>query len=90
MGVKPVVPIVHWYHYRDWRKTGVAFEQGFSRYIESNRTLGSYLPGKKKLTRESCLVRGYWGDIIVSPFISYGVETDYEPERTKLFKVTNL
>jgi hypothetical protein len=47
MGVKPVVPIVHWYHYRDWRNTGVAFEQGFSRYIQSNRTLGSYIPGKK-------------------------------------------
>ncbi len=44
----------------------------------------------KKITRDSCLVRGYWGDIIVSPFISFGVETDYEPEKTKLFKVTNM
>ena len=32
--------------------------------------------GKKKGTRESCLVRGYWGDIIISPYIGYGVETD--------------
>ena len=47
MGVKTIAPIVHWYHYRDWRKTGVAFEQGFSRYIVSNKTMGSYMPGKK-------------------------------------------
>ena len=26
MGIKPIAPIIHWYHYRDWRKTGVAFE----------------------------------------------------------------
>ena len=47
MGVKAIVPIVHWYHFRDWRKGGVAFESRFSTYIESNRTLASYLPGKK-------------------------------------------
>lgn len=35
------------------------------------------------------MVRGYWGDIIVSPYIALGVETDYEPEKTKLFKVAN-
>jgi dynein assembly factor 3 len=90
MGVKSVVPVCHWFHYRDWRKGGVAFETRFATYIESNRTMGSYLPGKKKLTRESCLVRGYWGDIIVSPYIAMGVETDYEPEKTKLFKVANM
>ena len=89
MGMKPVAPVCHWFHFRDWRKGGIAFEQRFSTYIESNRTLASYMPGKKKITRESCLVRGYWGDIIVSPYVSFGVETDYEPEKTKLFKVAN-
>lgn len=47
MGVKPIAPVCHWYHYRDWRNGGVAFEQRFSTYIESNRTLASYMPGKK-------------------------------------------
>jgi dynein assembly factor 3 len=55
----------------------------------ANRTLSSYVPGKKKVTHESCLVRGYWGDIIISPYISFGVECDVEPEKTKLFKVAN-
>jgi dynein assembly factor 3 len=47
MGVKTAAPVVHWYHFRDWRKGGVAFESRFSTYIESNRTLASYMPGKK-------------------------------------------
>ncbi len=29
--------------------------------------------------------RGYWGDIVVSPFISFGVES----ENKDLFKTTN-
>ena len=44
---------------------------------------------KKKNTAESCLVRGYWGDIIISPYIAFGVECDYKPESEKLFKIAN-
>lgn len=51
--------------------------------------MGSYLPGKKKLTYESCLVRGYWGDIVISPYIAMGVECDYAPEKELLFKIAN-
>lgn len=51
--------------------------------------MSSYLPGKKKLTYESCLVRGYWGDILISPYVSFGVECDYSPEKDLLFKVAN-
>jgi dynein assembly factor 3 len=47
MGIKQEAPVCHWFHFRDWRKGGVAFEQRFSTYIESNRTLASYMPGKK-------------------------------------------
>jgi hypothetical protein len=39
------------------------------------------IPGKKKVTRDSCLVKGFWGDILISPYIGFGVETDYEPEK---------
>lgn len=52
------------------------------------------------MTRESCLVRGFWfgffnflfakrGDVIVSPYIGFGVDTDYEPEKTEFFKIIN-
>jgi len=49
MGLKPIAPVCHWYHFRDWRKSGVAYESRFSTYIEANRTLASYMPGKKVL-----------------------------------------
>jgi dynein assembly factor 3 len=51
--------------------------------------MSSYLPGKKQNTRESCLVRGYWGDILLSPYIAFGVDTDIQPEKERLFKICN-
>ena len=64
MRIKDIAPIIHWIHYRDWRMNGVAHEERFASYIIGNRTLSSYLPGKKRATNESCLVRGYWADIV--------------------------
>jgi dynein assembly factor 3 len=56
--------------------SGLAFEQRFSSYTQPNRTLASYIPGRKKVERTSCLVRGYWGDIVVSPYVGMGVESN--------------
>lgn len=81
-------PIIHYYHYREWRLTGLAFEQRFSRYTEPNRTLASYAPGRKKQERTSCLVRGYWGDIVVSPYVAIGIKCDYH-QADLLFKKAN-
>lgn len=36
------------------------------------------------------LVRGYWGDIVVSPYFCFGIKCSVEPERTELFKVRNM
>ncbi len=69
--------------------TGLAFEQRFSKYNEPNRTLSSYAPGKKKEDRTSCLVRGYWGDIIISPYISIGISCEYK-QKDLLFKKANM
>ena len=66
----------------------MAYEQRFSRYTEPNRTLASYAPGLKKEGRTSCLVRGYWGDIVMSPYISIGSKSDYH-QKDLLFKKAN-
>lgn len=58
-------------------------------YSNPNRTLSSYIPGKKNSTKESCLVRGYWGDIVCSPYLSFGIESDAE-QKDKLFQKANL
>jgi dynein assembly factor 3 len=66
-------PIIHFFHYKEWRLKGLAFEQRFSTYTEPNRTLASYAPGRKKEEKTSCLVRGYWGDMMISPYIAMGI-----------------
>jgi dynein assembly factor 3 len=86
--VIPVAPIVHFYYYKEWRLNGLAFEQRFSTYAQPNRTLASYAEGKRKDSRTTCLVRGYWGDIVISPYISFGVRCDY-PQKDLLFKKAN-
>ena len=35
------------------------------------------------------MVRGFWGDIINSPYFSFGQEVWKEPERTRFFKKCN-
>lgn len=44
-------------------------------YTYPNRTLASYREAKSK-SRGSVSVRGYWGDTLVSPYISLGVEAN--------------
>jgi dynein assembly factor 3 len=55
-----------------------------------NRTLGSYIPGKKKKTGDSILVRGFWGDIINSPYIPFGVEVAKAEDAEKFFRKINF
>lgn len=50
--------------------------------------MASYAPGRKKEERTSCLVRGYWGDITVSPYIALGSRCDYHQSEL-LFKKAN-
>ena len=69
---------------------GTAFETRLSTNITANRTLGSYVDGKKKQTRDSCLVRGFWGDIINSPYISFGLEVKKEDDKEKFFRKMNF
>lgn len=35
------------------------------------------------------MVRGFWGDIVQSPYIPFGVEIWKEPEATEFFKKIN-
>uniref|UniRef100_A0A8C4SAP8 Dynein axonemal assembly factor 3 n=1 Tax=Erpetoichthys calabaricus TaxID=27687 RepID=A0A8C4SAP8_ERPCA len=62
--------------YMRWRETGVAFELREGLYDTANRSLASGLLLKR--SGERVPVRGYWGDIVSSPYISFGIETDNE------------
>ena len=52
--------------------------------------MSGFVDGHRKTNRNSCIVLGYWGDIILSPYMTMGVATDSEPEKTKLFRKRNL
>ena len=75
--------VVHPLLYRTWRNTGIAFEIRQSSYPQPNRTLASYTSG----TEQGNLIqrRGYWGDIVASPFLSWGIDS----EDVKLFEKRN-
>ncbi|ETP28536.1 hypothetical protein F442_22160 [Phytophthora nicotianae P10297] len=81
--------VIHIRQYRDWRNTGVAFEFGDQTYTVPNRTMAAYTEAKKK-HHGSVLCRGLWTDIIVSPYISFGVHCE-KPNRfvEQLFEIHN-
>jgi dynein assembly factor 3, axonemal len=89
-GIREEGPIISYSLYRDWRLNGVAFEQRFSSYIVANRTLSSYTDGRRKDSKTSCLVRGFWGDIVVSPFVGCGLVTSSKPEDEFFYRKQNL
>lgn len=86
-GVKPLAPIIHPMEYKDWRHSGVAFDIRTNTYVVPNRTMSAYVDGHRKGTYDSCIVLGFWGDIILSPFFTMGIKCDVEPDSTKLFRV---
>uniref|UniRef100_A0A0G4FFD7 DUF4470 domain-containing protein n=1 Tax=Chromera velia CCMP2878 TaxID=1169474 RepID=A0A0G4FFD7_9ALVE len=89
--LKAAAPTIHWLQYKQFRLSGVAFDSPLGTYTHPNKSLQSYVQGSHKTDRTKIMVRGYWGDLIVSPYISFGVDccTDSESDRKRLFKVVN-
>lgn len=56
MDLKQDAPIIHYWHYKNWRQTGNAYEQRFSSHIVPNRTMGSYIPGRSVTACIVCVV----------------------------------
>jgi len=84
MNLKEKSSIVNWHEYKRWRECGLAFNvRDESAYEVANRTLASGLVLKRN--GENIPKRGYWGDIMNSPFIAYGVQS----ENKELFKMAN-
>ncbi|KAJ8245843.1 hypothetical protein GJAV_G00260900 [Gymnothorax javanicus] len=66
--------VINKQQYVKWRETGVAFEMREGIYQTTNHSLLSTRIFNHRGERVG--VRGYWGDIVSSPYLSYGVETD--------------
>lgn len=71
--------IIHIKQFKHWRETGIGFEFGDQVYSETNYTLLSYAEGMMKKGKDRGIkkeVRGYWGDVVCSPYFSFGVDCD--------------
>ncbi|KAK6190478.1 hypothetical protein SNE40_002340 [Patella caerulea] len=75
--------IIHKTEYSNWRDSGIAFTIREGTYDIPNKTLASGMIFKQEGERHAR--RGYWGDMIVSPFITFGIESDEK----SFFKKTN-
>ncbi|KAA0705154.1 Dynein assembly factor 3, axonemal [Triplophysa tibetana] len=66
--------VINKHQYVKWRESGVAFEMREGLYQTANQSLLSTRVFNHRGNR--VLVRGYWGDIVSSPYLSFGIETD--------------
>lgn len=87
-GIKNVAPIVHWQHYKEFGKSGVAFETRLGSYTQPNRTLASYQEARSRTKGTTVEVRGFWADVLNPPYFGFGIEADPQ-DRARLFKKAN-
>ncbi|GMH41552.1 hypothetical protein BSKO_09462 [Bryopsis sp. KO-2023] len=72
--------IVHFYHFREWRSSGVAYEFRDCVYKRPNRSLLTTTIGKSIFCKDRSLqdvgktvsAKGYWGDVANSPYHCFG------------------
>eukprot|EP00899_Mesostigma_viride_P002116 jgi/Mesvir1/11905/Mv00248-RA.1 len=94
MRLEKEASIIHFRHFRDWRENGVAYQVRESAHTVPNRSLCSYVAGTAvhcvdvsgKERGRSVMKRGYWGDIVNSPYMTLGVVT----EEASLLKKSNM
>ena len=89
---RPNTAIINNRIYAKWRETGIAFELRDSTYDTANKTLASGMifddPRGDKTSR-----RGFFGDIIIGPFLSYGIESknkDFFKKQNEIYRFTSL
>ncbi|XP_035002711.2 dynein axonemal assembly factor 3 [Hippoglossus stenolepis] len=66
--------VINKQQYMKWRERGLAFEMREGVYQITNPTLLSSRVFRQRGNKVA--VRGYWGDIVSSPYLSFGIETD--------------
>jgi len=91
--IKPYASIIHVKQYKEWRLSGTAFEFGDQEYTEPNRTMMSYAEGYIKAGKEKGQkkeVKGFWGDIVISPYFSFGIDCETNNKHSEgLFEILN-
>eukprot|EP00927_Polykrikos_kofoidii_P036185 TRINITY_DN30574_c0_g1_i1.p1 TRINITY_DN30574_c0_g1~~TRINITY_DN30574_c0_g1_i1.p1 ORF type:complete len:636 (-),score=121.13 TRINITY_DN30574_c0_g1_i1:64-1971(-) len=85
--IKDRAGIINWFHYKEFCFTGVALETRLASYSTPNRTVASYTEGMDRTKGTTVQVRGFWGDIINSPYHAFST-TAHPDDRPRLFKIS--
>lgn len=87
--IKNRAGIINWFHYKEFGFTGVAYETRLASYSVPNKTLASYTEAQDAKTGQTISVRGFWGDIINSPYHAFCTATNPK-DRARLFKINGM
>ncbi|KAM6951017.1 dynein axonemal assembly factor 3 [Aplochiton taeniatus] len=68
--------VINKQQYVRWRERGMAYEMREGLYQIANQSLLSTRIFNQR--GDKVAVRGYWGDIVSSPYLSFGIDTDEE------------
>lgn len=85
--IKEKAGIINWFHYKAFCFSGVAFETRLASYNMPNHTLASYTAAMDRSKGTSVQVRGFWGDLINSPYWAFSIMTN-PVDRPRLFKIS--
>ena len=87
----PYEPLIRFNEYLLFRENGVAFpiHRSEENHQFFNVTLLDYIEGRKKENKDHCEVLGFWGDLVISPFWTFGIGVDTEDEMVKFYKKVN-
>lgn len=78
MVVRPSAGNIHSQEFRRWRTAGLAFEFGDETYTLPNRSMVSFVEGRERGL--STLRRGFWGDVVLSPYHTIGTSASLPSE----------
>lgn len=89
--------LIHFKHFREWRLKGIAQEVRDSVYSAPNRTLASTALGRAKEFKDrdmkdrgrSVASYAFWGDVINSPWHSFGTQVWDERDRDHFHHLRN-
>ena len=92
-GVKSAASIVHTSEFHHWRMKGVAFQFGDKSYLAPNKSTATFINGvvRKGSDHGSIKqIKGYWLDILIGPYVCFGIACDQSDKRSNLlFQVFN-
>ena len=88
----PTSPCIQFREYWEFRENGVSFAVHDSpeNHKLMNPTMLSYQPGKSKSDRTSCEVLGFWGDISIGPFATFGFYADTTEKNDVFYETRNF